>query len=78
VLWLVVLGGLTNRQVAAELGTAVKTIKVHRGRVTRKMRTDSVPALIQMILRLSVDQARRWFSDEAATLMTSWKVRTAS
>ena len=78
VLWLVVRGGLTNRQMATELGTALKTIKVHRGRLTRKMRTDSVPALIKMILRLSEDQARRWFGDEAAALMTNWKGRTPS
>ena len=32
VLWLVVRGGLTNRQIAAELGAAEKTIKSTEGR----------------------------------------------
>jgi FixJ family two-component response regulator len=41
VLWLLVRGGLSNRQMAAELGTAVKTIKVHRGQVKRKMQSES-------------------------------------
>ena len=48
ILWLVVRGGLSNRQMAAEMGAAEKTIKVHRGQLTRKMRANSVADLVRM------------------------------
>jgi len=32
----------------------------------------------QEVFRLSEEQARRWFGDQAAALITSWKGRTAS
>jgi RNA polymerase sigma factor (sigma-70 family) len=67
VLWLMVRGGLTNRQMAAELGCTEKTIKVHRHKVTSKMKVASVAALVAMIPRLSIDQVRKWFGDDAAT-----------
>ena len=67
--WLVVRGGLTNRQIAAELGAAEKTIKVHRGQVTRKMQADSVAALVHMIQRLDVNQFRSVSGDDAAAAM---------
>jgi FixJ family two-component response regulator len=78
VLWLVVRGALTNRQMAAELGCREKTIKVHRGKVTHKMETASVAALVDMIQRLSIDQVRRWFGDDAAATRRSRLGRTAS
>jgi two-component system response regulator FixJ len=71
VLWLMV-RGLTIRQMAAELGCREKTIKVHRGKVTGKMETASVAALVAMIQRLSIDQVRRWFGDDAAAAMMTW------
>jgi FixJ family two-component response regulator len=52
VLALIVRGGLTNRQMAAELGITEKTIKVHRGQVTRKMKAGSVADLVRMTQRL--------------------------
>jgi RNA polymerase sigma factor (sigma-70 family) len=66
VLQLVVRGGLSNRQIAAELGAAERTIKAHRGRVTRKMQAASVADLVRMIQCLRVDPVRSWFGDDAA------------
>ena len=48
VLDLVVTGKL-NKQIAAELGAAEKTIKIHRGRVMRKMEAESVADLVRMM-----------------------------
>jgi FixJ family two-component response regulator len=43
-----VISGLLNKQIAAQLGTAEHTVKIHRGHVMDKMRADSLPALIRM------------------------------
>jgi FixJ family two-component response regulator len=48
-----VVKGLLNKQIAAELGAAERTIKVHRGRVMQKMEVDSVAALVRVSARLS-------------------------
>jgi RNA polymerase sigma factor (sigma-70 family) len=47
VLELVILGKL-NKQIAAELGTSEKTVKVHRGRVMQKMQVFSVAELVRL------------------------------
>jgi FixJ family two-component response regulator len=44
-----VVTGLLNKQIAAELGAAEETIKIHRGRVTRKMGAGSVAQLVRMM-----------------------------
>ncbi|HEY3244719.1 MAG TPA: response regulator transcription factor [Phycisphaerae bacterium] len=41
-----VVSGRTNRQIADALGASEKTIKVHRARVMRKMRADSLVELV--------------------------------
>jgi FixJ family two-component response regulator len=46
--------GLLNKQIAAELGTSEKTIKVHRGQVMQKMKAESLAQLIQMAGKLGV------------------------
>ena len=56
VLRLVVLG-LLNKQIAAELHTAEKTIKVHRGRVMQKLGVTSVPDLVRISQRGGVAPA---------------------
>jgi len=43
-----VISGLLNKQIAAELGTSEHTVKIHRGHVMEKMKADSLPALIRM------------------------------
>jgi FixJ family two-component response regulator len=43
-----VVAGMLNKQIAAELGAAEKTVKVHRGRVMRKMEAESVADLVRM------------------------------
>lgn len=43
-----VVSGQYNKQIAADLGTHEKTIKVHRGRVMRKMGVRSVAELVQL------------------------------
>jgi FixJ family two-component response regulator len=43
-----VTAGLSNRRVGAELGAAEKTIKIHRGRVVRKMGATSLAELVRM------------------------------
>lgn len=49
-----VAGGLLNKQVAAELNTSEKTIKVHRGQLMQKMEAHSLSDLIRMAEQLGV------------------------
>jgi FixJ family two-component response regulator len=42
-----VVDGKLNKQIAAELGTAEKTVKVHRARMMRKMGVDSLAGLVR-------------------------------
>lgn len=46
-----VIRGRLNKQIAADLNTGEKTVKIHRGRVMTKMHARSVPELIQLALR---------------------------
>ena len=43
-----VIGGKMNKEIAAELGMALKTVKVHRGRVMEKMGVVSVAELVRL------------------------------
>lgn len=43
-----VVSGLLNKQIAAELGTSEHTVKIHRGHVMQKMQADSLAALVRI------------------------------
>jgi len=43
-----VITGMLNKQIAGELGTAEKTVKVHRGRAMRKLNVTSVAELVRL------------------------------
>jgi len=47
-----VVSGLLNKQVGAELGISEVTVKAHRGKVMQKMKADSLADLVKMAARL--------------------------
>jgi RNA polymerase sigma factor (sigma-70 family) len=49
-----VVSGMLNKQIAAQIGAAENTVKVHRSRAMEKMNATSLADLIEMILRLQV------------------------
>jgi FixJ family two-component response regulator len=51
-----VVSGLLNKQVGAELGISEITVKAHRGRVMQKMKADSFAELVRMAARLRSDR----------------------
>jgi FixJ family two-component response regulator len=52
-----VAAGLMNKQVAAELGIAEITVKIHRGRVMKKMGTRSLADLVRITETLGIRRA---------------------
>jgi len=52
-----VVSGLLNKQVAGELGISEITVKAHRGQMMRKMKANSLLALVTMSARLGLRTA---------------------
>lgn len=49
-----VTAGLMNKQIAAEIGVAEITVKIHRGHIMRKMAAKSLPDLVRMAEMLGI------------------------
>ncbi|MFY9904374.1 MAG: LuxR C-terminal-related transcriptional regulator [Terriglobales bacterium] len=62
-----VVKGLLNKQVGAELGISEITVKAHRGHVMRKMNASSLPELVRMAGKLGParETIRLWRSNRA-------------
>ena len=54
-----VVSGLLNKQVAAELGINEGTVKVHRGQVMQKMLADSLADLVRMSEKLEIPHTKK-------------------
>lgn len=55
-----VISGLMNREMGAELGISEITVKAHRGRMMRKMQAGSLVELIDIAGKLGVPRERRF------------------
>jgi FixJ family two-component response regulator len=53
-----VVSGLLNKQIAAEIGTSEITVKVHRRRVMQKMQAGSLADLVKMAVQLEPEGHR--------------------
>ena len=51
-----IVSGRRNKEIAADLGTVEKTIKVHRGRVMKKLQVRSLAELVRLAERANVDR----------------------
>jgi FixJ family two-component response regulator len=51
-----VVSGLLNKQIAAEVGVTEATVKLHRGQVMRKMKARSLADLVRMAGRLELQE----------------------
>jgi FixJ family two-component response regulator len=49
-----VVSGLLNKQIAAELGTSENTVKVHRSQLMRKMGADSLADLVRLAEKIGI------------------------
>ena len=50
-------GWAANKQIGGELGISEIAVKAHRGQMMRKMKAESLPALVAMASRLGLGTA---------------------
>jgi FixJ family two-component response regulator len=53
-----VVAGMSNKQIAAEIGIQQATVKFHRGKLMAKMHADSVAELVRMAERFDITRPR--------------------
>jgi FixJ family two-component response regulator len=53
-----IVAGKLNKQVAADLGTVEKTIKVHRARIMEKLEVDSLADLVRLVEKAGIQPAK--------------------
>ncbi len=53
-----VVSGMLNKHIAAEIGTTENTVKVHRSRAREKMQAKSLADLVKMVERLKIPLKR--------------------
>jgi RNA polymerase sigma factor (sigma-70 family) len=53
-----VVSGMLNKQIAAQIGSAENTVKVHRSRAMEKMQANSLADLVKMMERLQVSSGK--------------------
>lgn len=62
-----VVAGRLNKQIAHELGTVEKTIKVHRGRMMQKLGVHTIADLVRLTEKVGIGAARDAVSSQSRT-----------